>query len=406
MRNQKNHNILIVSFFFAPSTEVGAKRFSFLSQFFSKYFSHLHVLTSKNNDFSEMDFSLPHGGIVHTARMIPQFPFKRKNIFSKIFYRLWESYLCLIDPYIGWILPAFFKGIKIIKKNNINLIIATAPPSSSLLLGYLLSLCSNTKLFLDYRDPWSNRSYQDISRFRLIINKYLENIVIRKASALIFCSEIMKNEFVSSFSIKQNICHVITNGFYDHCNIEPLNPVNGQLCMLYAGHLRSERRLKHIVPQIAELISEGELSKDSFNFILFSNITREDKEVIDQFGLSDIVKVYSKVSYNLILRYLKGSDILYLLSGSDFRYAIPFKFFDYLSVKKPIFAIAPKNSSIYRLMDEIDCGECAMIYDGNAIKDKLRTIIRKRSSYTFSGRNEYLWCHKANSYISIIRRHG
>ncbi len=70
--------------------------------------------------------------------------------------------------------------------------------------------------------------------------------------------------------------------------------------------------------------------------------------------LLDMIKEHDFVKYQTIIKHMKAADILFLPSGFDVKYAIPFKLFDYLSVKRPIFAVAPRNSAVAALMNQID----------------------------------------------------
>ncbi len=403
-QDNKNHNILLVSFFFAPSNKVGAKRFSILSHIFSNFFSELHVLTSKCYDSSDIDASLPHAGKVYRTSMLPKFPFKKTNILLRFFYRFWESYLCIVDPFIGWIVPSFIKGIQIVKNNNIDVIIATGPPATSIIVGYLISFFTNTTLFIDYRDPWSNRIYRNTSNFRLFLNKCIEKIVIRKASTFIFCSKLMKTDFIKSFNIDENLCHVITNGFFDQSNIDAVSPAAGKFCMIYAGALRPERRLINIIKPISKLFSDTIIDRKYFKLILFSQINGDDQKAIDRYNFNDIVEIRDRVPYKDLFKYLRGSDILFLISGDDFKYALPYKFFDYLSVKKPIFALAPENSALSEIIKEIDCGECALLNNDNSITAQLQNIFTNAQRYTFNDRNSYDWNNVADLYLSVINK--
>ena len=94
--------------------------------------------------------------------------------------------------------------------------------------------------------------------------------------------------------------------------------------------------------------------------------------------------------------------ILLLISGSDVRYALPYKIYDYLSVKKPILAVAPENSAVAEIMRQINCGRFASINSKDSILTNLRVMIEENSEYSFSGVEQYTWdkiCHK---YVEII----
>lgn len=72
--------------------------------------------------------------------MLPPYPIVKDNFVKKIFSYLWTKYFCVIDPHAGWIVTSVLKAIKVIKKNEIDVIIATAPPFSVLFAAAITSM--------------------------------------------------------------------------------------------------------------------------------------------------------------------------------------------------------------------------------------------------------------------------
>jgi len=405
--NSERKRVLIIASSFPPSAAVGAKRFAFLSRILQKRYPELHVLTRKEKYMLAKDDSLSAGGFVHRTGMYPAYPIKKNNIFKKIFNRLWEDYLCLVEPHSGWILPTVVKGLQIIKDNKIDLIIATCPLCSSMVIGVLLSLMTKAKLILDYRDPWTNHNRTYCKIFGRRINEVFEKTSIRQASALVFCSRIMKDNLMDRLGkYTKATSYIVTNGFHNKDTIRPLSLGTARKNMVYSGNFYGERRIKLVARPLFHLLNEGSIMKDSFCFHVFGKLNAEDKEEINKHGLQDIVKERPRVPYEQITRYLKGADILFLPSGSDVSYAIPFKFFDYLSVKRPILAIAPENSAVAEMMNQIDCGRLALINSEESILKNLRTMLHEEKEYTFSHAQQYTWEEIGRKYLEVIDEVG
>jgi hypothetical protein len=357
------------------------------------------------NKIKKKDHSMRGAGKKHCAPMYPFFypKVEAKNIFQKIFRKIWIDYLYLVDPFCGWIIPAIIKGFKVIKDNRISIIISTGPPFSAMLVGYFLNIMTNTKLILDYRDPWSNRKRKHIRILNKKLNAFLEKKVIRRASALVFCSKIMMEDFKNYLGRHTNATyHIITNGFENRIEIEPRSANNGKLNIVYAGNFYGERSIEIIVNPLLNLINKGIIKNDGFELNIFGELGSKDIQIIKKFGLHKIINQHSWLPYDQIIKYLKGADILLLISGSDVRYAIPFKFFDYLSVKRPIFAIAPINSAIVELIREIDCGHFASIDNQYSIQESLESMLLEPREYSFYGMDKYSWDVIAKKYLRLI----
>lgn len=383
---------------------MGAKRFTFLSRMFQERYGEVHVLTPNEKYFLKKDYSLQGSGTVHSTGMCPSYyPLENRGIFKKIFDRLWQDYICILDPSSGWILPAVFKGRKIIKENDVDVIIATGPPFSAMVIGYVLSLITKAKLILDYRDPWTNHSRRFCRLFGRKVNELFEKLATRRAYALVFCSRKMKEDFVRDLGkYTKATSHVIPNAFNHKDGIEPLPLGPTRKNMLYVGSFYGERSIELLANPMVQLLSKNLVTKDSFCLHIFGSIPDREKKIIDKYGLQEMVKEHPRVPHQKSFQYLKGADILLLISGSDVKYAVPFKFYDYLSVRKPIFAVAPPNSAVAELMGEIDCGRLAFVDSQDSIRNTLEKMILEDRRYSFSGMEKYTWDVIAKRYIELI----
>jgi glycosyltransferase involved in cell wall biosynthesis len=395
--------ILVISFHFPPSTLVGGKRFAFLSKIFHQKKYEVNVLTVNEKYISPKDSALKFGGIVHRTAMFPSFNPREKKLVKRTINSLWRRYFCVIDPFSGWILPALIKGLKLVKRKDIDIIIATGPPFTAMVIGFLIAKISSRRLILDYRDPWTAESGKVYDIFGIRVRRQLEKAVVKYASAVVFCSHVMKENFLERYSkIPRKICHVVTNGFYTRDDVRPLSIGEFAKNVIYAGNFYGERKIKLIANAISKAIEQGIITKENFCLHVFGKICSEDRATISEYGLQETVKEYSWVPYEKLIKFLKSADILFLISGSDVKYAIPFKFFDYLSVKRPILAVAPANSAVADIMHEIDCGRLAVINDEESIFSNLCGMLIEGNKHTYMGAEKFTWEQIARQYSGLI----
>jgi len=403
---EKRKNILIISFSFAPNAKVGSRRFGFLSKIFQEQYFNCYILAPKEKYYLYTDSSVPFDGTVYRTGMYPPFtlPVSKNTFFERTFHRIWSTYFSLYDPYTGWILPSLFEGLKIIRKRGIEVIVVSVPPMSPMISALLLSRLTKTRLIIDYRDPWTtNPLFSQETFVKKNLSKFVEKLVVKQASDLIFCSKIMRDEFLDQFSRHTKaLSHVITNGLSIRDNVSPLYLDKTKKVMLYAGNFYGERKLQLLLMPLNRLKRKGIINKDNFCLHIFSKFSEEDKKAIKEYGLLDIVKENSFVKYQTIIKYMKGADILFLPSGSDVKYAIPFKLFDYLSVRRPILAIAPRDSAVGALMNQIDCGRLASEDIQDSIRQTLHEMITENKTYSFSGLEQFDWQAIAKKYACII----
>jgi glycosyltransferase involved in cell wall biosynthesis len=336
--------------------------------------------------------------------MIPHFSFAKKTGVRKYLYRIWERWLCVIDPFSGWVLPALWTGLRLCRSYDLNIVIVTVPAFSPLVSATVISKLTGARLIIDYRDPWTNlpaRRNQGPIRDRL--NRLIERWSIRSASAVVCVTEIMRDDFRAAFrDILPPTVEVVYNGFDRLPVVSAISDNDSCLEMLYAGSFYGSRKLSSIAGVLAEMLASGEINTTNFRFSIYSRLETEDYELIKKLRLSDIIQVNTPVPYEIIKEKMAQADILFLPSGEEFPYAIPFKFYDYLSAGKPILAVSPRGSSVHQMMTDIDCGEWAEFRNKDSIKAALNTVMERREAYTFEGAERFQWEYSAADYWKVI----
>ena len=403
---ENNLKLLLISYHFAPSIAVGAKRFSHLSYFFTEINGKVVVLTIDDNIIEKKDQSLKSGGDINRVKMFPPFPIKRNNVIKKIFSRLWEN-IAFIDPYSGFVIPGIIRGLKLCKMVKFDYIIVSGPPFSSFLLAYLLSKYTRVKLCLDYRDPWFE--YQgNSSKLNKKLNDFLERKILIHSNKIIFNTNFARSAYLKNFNglNLENKSYVVSNAFFKIFNQQPLLLDADKKNILYAGNFYGERNLSYLIDPLIKLFKQKLIYKDRIKIHVFGKILNEDYELFKKQNLSDLIVEHSFESYDNILRYMNGADILYLPQGNDVKYSLAYKFYDYLSVKKPILAITSLNSATSEIMQKIQCGECAEIYNEESVYTSLRNILLNEKEYNFAGIENYTWEKISSRFLEILLNKG
>jgi glycosyltransferase involved in cell wall biosynthesis len=194
----------------------------------------------------------------------------------------------------------------------------------------------------------------------------------------------------------------VENAFFTINNLEPQFLEENKKVILYAGNFYGERKLNYLFEPIKQLSEDGIIENQSLKIHVFGKITDEDKEYSVKLNLQDLIKEHNTVSTKEILKYMKGSDILYLPQGDDVNYSIPYKFFDYLSVQKPILAVTPSDSATAQIINETGSGESADISDSKSIFNALKKILCNNRQYSFNS-GKYTWENISSRYIEVLK---
>lgn len=397
--------VLVVAPYFAPSAIVGAKRFSFLSEKFEKLGYEVDTLTIRWRRDDQIDTTLPVPGRVHRIACVLPHEVRGDGLLAKLYNRIVSSVICVPDNFVGWLPASLAKGLRIAKRIKPNIIIATGPPFTAFLTGVFLSKATGVPLVLDYRDPWSLFDWSD-SRFGKRMkgrpNRFLERWAVGHASALVFTSGVMRERFEANYvGIHSAIVRVITNGFNEPSDIAPASLTPDAINILYAGSFYGQRRLCVLIDALEQLQSRPGFGNLQFSIHIFGSLLPDDRHQIAKTGLKHAVHEHAQVDHKTILNFMRAADILYLPSGSHVTYALPFKVFDYLSVRRPILAVTPAESAVARLVSKLDCGEVAEDMAA-AVADALGRILRRQQEYKFSNREKYTWASIAGRYSQLM----
>ena len=392
---------LIISYHFYPNGTVGAKRYNLFSYYLDKKLRILDILTVKEKYMPEKDEELIFGGKIYRTGMFPRYMYNGNKVIKAINNRIIVN-LLPIDFYSTWIVPALFKGMRIVKKDQIDTIIVTGPPFSPFLTAYLICMFFNINLIIDYQDPWVLDVDRNESSFKKKYNWILERIILKKAKKIIFNTQQAKDEYLK-LNLKFNInkkSFVILNPYIDN-NIKPRYLEKNKKVILYAGNFYGKRRLKYLFEPILKLYNYNELiSKISIH--IFGKIHDEDKKLINKMNLTEMIHEHERINYNLLASYMKGVDILYLSQGEDHGLSVPYKLIDYLTMKKPIIAVTSLNSSTYSFMQEVDCGIVANIEDPDSIYKALKEVLIDERIFSYKGIEKYSLDNIGDVFYKII----
>ena len=125
--------LLIVSYHFAPSPAVGAKRFSFLARELSKQGYDVHVIANEAGDspHGPPDASLPLTGCVHRVRAPLELPLRGRGFAARRLNSVAHRLLAPLGVEYFWAGAAARKAIEVARDLRPGVVIATSPPHAA-----------------------------------------------------------------------------------------------------------------------------------------------------------------------------------------------------------------------------------------------------------------------------------
>ena len=262
------------------------------------------------------------------------------------------------DPHVGWVPYCVRQGKKIVRENNIDVILATSSPWSSLLAGAWIKKKTKVPLVLDFRDPWvSNPGFSQRGELAAGIDKRLEKFVVRFADSIIANTQELAQDFVTRFQLNREKVYCIPNGF-EQFEAPRSRKHAGTLSIAHLGALYFTRDPKPLLRAVADLTKSKELPVDKFRLLLVGGIDSRDQEleeILVRSNLQKVLELTPRLPYSEAQRYMLVSDVL-LLIQPDFPLQIPRKLYEYMAARRPVLCIAEPEGATAKMVREYELG--------------------------------------------------
>jgi Glycosyltransferase Family 4 len=422
--------ILLISYHFPPSAEVGGLR----SAHFAKYLSSFHwipsVLTLEDRYIEKTDQERVNNPETIKIIRVGRYPtfheayvniktnyfriFKKKHLapqkgFEKSAYsanagrsvpeRLPERLrryvtsllFTLPDAEKGWIMPAAFRAVREIRKGKINCILTSCPPYSVHIVGLLAKMMTKVKWVADFRDPWMTKGVKKAFPTCALskkIDAWLEKKVVQKSDLVMFNVQQLRDAYKDKYTSESANKFVhIPNGI-DSELLADIRTVNkyDKFTLSYTGTFYIGRSPEPIFKAITQLYHEGRVDLRNLTIKLVGSCqyvgSYSIHTMIHAYGLEQVVEVSDPVSYMTALKIIRKSHLALLFAPGQ-PYQIPGKIYDYIGVGTTILAITGKGAT----SDLIQLTNCGRAFDPSAIEDIKEFIFQTMTSKIASERN-------------------
>jgi glycosyltransferase involved in cell wall biosynthesis len=211
----------------------------------------------------------------------------------------------------------------------------------------------------DLRDPWA---IGDLT-IRLRPKKWeyrAEAAMLRSADAIVANTPRFSELLADAYPNQRGKIASITNG-YDQENFEsnPVPPLaSPTVKLIHTGLIYANRDPAPFLEAVRQINAEpncGKLLRTRFlgNFTDDAHKNRI-QDVIQAWGLRDVVSLEGQVPYARSLTEMSRSDILVLLDSPGRKAGVPAKLYEYIGAGRPILALAEADSDVSWVLSQ--CG--------------------------------------------------
>ncbi len=255
------------------------------------------------------------------------------------------------DPQILWNGPAFLCGLRALRETRHDVIIASAPPFSSLLLGAALGSTAGVPLVLDYRDEWaiSSRHWENrqLRGPSIAIQRAMERYGLRRARAVIATSPrsaAALGTLCRQAGSAASVTHIF-NGFDpdDFATAPEPRAPDAMFRLVYTGTLYNLMSPEPLVAAVESLAAERPDLARRLELVFAGRHAAEQAARLARAGRVCRLRTLEYVTHPEAIALMRSADALCLLvsdiPGAD--RIIPAKLFEYIASRKPILAVAP-----------------------------------------------------------------
>lgn len=353
--------LLIISFAFPPFNSIGAVRVGKTAKYLTELGHDVRVVTAKDQPFPptlpvEVDPNI----VTYTkwlnlrspARVVLSEPGVASgtdspngqvtSFLKKTVGAAYRTLLYFPDSNIGWFFTAVSASSNLIKNWRPDIILASSPPPTCLLVAARLSRLHSIPWVADLRDLWVDHQYYQQPGWRRFIETKLERRVLASAADFITVSEPLAETLRDKYAKPTS---VVLNGFdpTDYPSDSRVLFNDGCLRILYTGVVyEGKQDPSPVFEALRKLGPLVEKLRVVFHGVYLNSV----REMIERYNLSGIVEVNSLVPYRESLKLQMEADILLLLLWTDQaqRGVYTGKLFEYIGARRPILAVGPADN--------------------------------------------------------------
>ncbi len=356
---QRQPHVLVVAYLFPPSNAINVRRPAALARAFEALGVRTTVLASAiSGALSDDDCR----GIIRASDLRTRFEtpyqalagYKAMEIDVRRKPRWWTRFIVPDVTAISWAPAAALQLRRLLREDRPDGVLTTSPPEASHLLG-AVARRAGVPWIADFRDGWR---FDPPSPRPVLgaLDRRLELYVVRSADVITAINEPIAADFRHRFGV--DAAHV-SNGF-DRAALASatderptLDP--NRFSIVYTGTLGVDATELHdrgggaraFVNALHSVLRRSEL-RSRIELVVAGPTSAAERAFLTRGPLRDVVRVLGQIPHPRALGLQRAADGLLLVAGSGD--ATTGKAFEYLSAKKPIFALARPDGPAAHLL--------------------------------------------------------
>jgi glycosyltransferase involved in cell wall biosynthesis len=359
--------VLVVTFDFPPSLEIGAHACSHMARGLRDCGWDPIVLTVQQRFGVNVDPSTPYespAAVVRT-RVCPH-PLEVWGVVRRLIrasgaggdmatgtepagtLRRWIlSLLRMPDVQTGWLPIAIVAGLRAVRRYRVQHVLSSGPHWTNHLVAACIATVARLPWTAHFRDPWMGIPlWKPVSRLSLAIESALEAMVMKRATAVVCVTERHRQMLLGRYpSLAAEKFVTVPNGFDDsEWAFLPSTTVAAErekFVIAYVGSFYQARNPAPLFRAVRRLLDDKQIEEHSLciKLVGWCDIAEgaEVARAVRHTRLETVVEFTGPLPRRQALAQMARADLLLLLA-EDQPYQIPGKTYEYLRAGRPILA--------------------------------------------------------------------
>jgi glycosyltransferase involved in cell wall biosynthesis len=286
--------------------------------------------------------------------------------------RLAGRRLLVPDENVSWNLTAIPAAVRIAKREGVDAVITTSPPSSVHLVGAAVKRAAGIPWIADLRDSIvahpHRRAESRLVRAKESGEHAVARLVCRSADAIVCVSDAIADEMRERSPAGEVVTIANGSDFDDFTGLE--HHTSPRFRITHAGSFFGKRDPRPFLTA---------LQRSELDIVarFLGDFRSADREWAETLGLGDRLELIPYAPRRRSLELQRDSEALLLLipeAGGRGRGVLSGKVFEYLAAERPILALVPPDGAAANLIRDAGAGVVVPPDDVDAIEAALREL--------------------------------
>ena len=378
-------NVLLVAYWFPPANTMGAIRMGKLAKYLHEAGHDIRVLTTHTPEDPSLPVEVPEDRVIWTpywevdrifdpltgaarrAARILGLGRHKDNVTVEpgagpsvsrppVVPGLRRHYYAMIqvpDSHIGWRRYAVSAGRRLLATWRPDIIVASAPPFTCLVIARKLGREFNVPWVAEFRDIWVDNPYNTDPIWRQRIDRHIERAVLKNADGIVTVTPVWSDVLARQYGLK---VATILNGYAEE-DVVPPPPSrrSNTVSVVYTGAIYPGYRDPS--PLFAAIALLGQ-ERERIEIVFYGPEEGDLRPLAARYGVGDRIVVRPRVNHGGSLKIQAAADVLLLLQWNDVKDEgnIPGKFFEYLGARRPILMLGYEQGIMAQMIRQRGAG--------------------------------------------------